>query len=88
MGGEAPAEHIIATIVVLTGTYLLPLVLPFFQRFGRPFLLRSLAFLTLFSGAMILLFTQRSPFDSTHPRRVYILHSENVCFSHLLFGLF
>ena len=78
MGGDAPAEHIIATIVALTGSYLMPLVIPFFHRFGRRFVLRSLTHLALLSSVMILLFTQLNPFDAMHPRRVFVVHNENV----------
>ena len=78
MGGDTQAEHIIATIVALTGSYLMPLVIPFLHRFGRRFVLHSLTHLALLSSVMILLFTQLNPFDATHPRRVFVVHNENV----------
>ncbi|EJC99693.1 uncharacterized protein FOMMEDRAFT_160118 [Fomitiporia mediterranea MF3/22] len=87
MGGTAPAEHIIATIVVLTSSYLLPLILPFFQRFGARFVRRTLLFLTLMTGAMMVVFAFRSPFDSMHPKRVYIIHSENITTNEVSLGI-
>ena len=80
MGDEAPAENIIATSVALTSSYLLPLVLPFFHRFGPRFVMKSAINLTLITGLMMAIFAQINPYDALHPKRLYIIHSENVSF--------
>ncbi|KAL5492913.1 hypothetical protein ACEPAI_4361 [Sanghuangporus weigelae] len=86
-GGDAPADHIIATIVVITSSYLFPLTLPFFQRFGSRFIRRSMLFLCFVTGASMILFSWRSPFDSMHPKRLYVIHSENITTNDVSLGV-
>lgn len=65
-------------MVALISSYTFALVVPFCHRFGKRFLRRSLAFSAVFTGVMMVVFALRSPFDAMHPKRLYILHSENV----------
>lgn len=40
--------------------------------------MKSAINLTVISGIMIAIFSQLNPYDFSHPKRVYIIHSENV----------
>ncbi|THH08417.1 hypothetical protein EW146_g8997 [Bondarzewia mesenterica] len=77
-GREAPAEHIIASLVAITGSYTLPLVLPFSHRYGPRMLLRAVLFLAALTVAVIAIFAGREPFDALHQKRLFVLSSENV----------
>lgn len=81
IGAEAPAEHIIASIVAAMGAYNLPLALPFAHRFGHKVLFRGIALSILITGATIAVFAMRSPFDDMHQKRLFVLHHENVRFT-------
>lgn len=78
MGAEAPAEHIIAIIVAVTGSYILPLTVPFVHRFSSRVLVRGIMLAALTTVAMMTLFSFRSPFDTMHQKRLFVLHMENV----------
>ncbi|OCH96275.1 hypothetical protein OBBRIDRAFT_809204 [Obba rivulosa] len=78
MGEEAPAEHIIASIVAFSGAYAVPLVLPFVHRFGRAVLIRSVVLMTILTAVVMAVFSLRSPFDNMHQKRMYVLHMENT----------
>ena len=75
---DAPAEHIIASMVAIIMSYGFPLTLPFIQRFGRSSVKLTFLVSVATSIAMMVVFAYRDPFDATHPKRLYILHSENV----------
>ena len=78
MGAEAPAENIIATMVVITWAYFAPLVLPFLVRFGRQTVARIFIVMLTMSFVSVAIFSMRNPFDAMHPKRLYVIHSENV----------
>ncbi|KAI0358143.1 hypothetical protein OH77DRAFT_1421438 [Trametes cingulata] len=78
MGEEAPAEHIIATIVAMNGSYILPLTVPLVQRFGRRFLVRAIVVLSMLTGVMMAIFAMRQPFDAMHQKRLFVIHMENI----------
>ena len=78
MGEQAPAEHIIATIVSLTGAFALPLSIPFIHRYSRGVLVRSIVLLTFVTTASVAVFSMRSPFDTMHQKRLFVMHMENV----------
>lgn len=78
MGADAPADHIIASIVAMTGAYSLPLVLPFVHRFPRRTLKRAAILPTFLTAIAIAVFAMREPFDVMHPKRIFVLHMENV----------
>ena len=83
MGADAPSDPIIATIVAFTGSITLPLLLPFIHRFPR---VRNGAIMiaSLVSAVAIAVFMAREPFDHMHPKRLFVLHMENVCFFTIL----
>jgi hypothetical protein len=78
IGADAPADHIVASIVSLTGAQSLPLFLPFAHRFGHRVLSRAVllsAFATVLAMAV---FCTWHPFDEMHQKRLFVLHLENV----------
>ncbi|KAH7910240.1 hypothetical protein BJ138DRAFT_132560 [Hygrophoropsis aurantiaca] len=78
IGGDAPAEHIIATIVAIMASYMFPLAIPFAQRFGQRVFTRTLILSTLSLGLSIAYFYGQSPFDPMHQKRLFVLHKENL----------
>ncbi|KAI0032979.1 hypothetical protein K488DRAFT_48677 [Vararia minispora EC-137] len=78
IGADAPAEHIIATIATVTLAYTFPLVLPFAHRYGAGAMFKAVIGLNMLLYAMTILFAQRSPFDTLHQRRVFVLSIDNV----------
>ena len=78
MGEEAPAEHIIATIVAISGAYALPLAVPFIHRWPRAVLKRAIGLLSILVVLSIAVFSVREPFDAMHQKRVFVVHMENV----------
>ncbi|KAI0820291.1 hypothetical protein BC628DRAFT_1524628 [Trametes gibbosa] len=78
IGEEAPAEHIIATIVAGAGSYILPLTVPFVHRFGRRFLVRAIILMTMVTGLVMAIFSMREPFDAMHQKRLFVIHMENI----------
>ena len=78
MGEEAPAEHIIATIVGVLGPYTVPLAIPFIHRYSRKVLVRSVVFLFGLTVVATAIFAVREPFDAMHQKRLFVIHMENV----------
>ncbi|KAH7098555.1 hypothetical protein BKA62DRAFT_712707 [Auriculariales sp. MPI-PUGE-AT-0066] len=72
MGPDAPAEHIIASIVALFGAYSLPMIFPLARRIGRKAL--GKAIIGLWAVAVLSV----GFLPPQHPRRVFITHMENV----------
>lgn len=81
IGGEAPAEHMIATIVAALGAYNLPLLLPFAHRFGPRVLGRAIVLACVVTVATMAVFSAKEPFDAMHQKRLFVLHHEDVRFS-------
>ncbi|TCD69495.1 hypothetical protein EIP91_007425 [Steccherinum ochraceum] len=77
MGGDAPGDYIIASIVAFTGSITLPLLLPFIHRFPR-ILGRAILLSSILSTVAIAVFCTREPFDKMHPKRLYVMHMENI----------
>ncbi|KAI8985766.1 hypothetical protein BD414DRAFT_462425 [Trametes punicea] len=78
MGKDAPAEHIIATIVAVNGSYILPLTVPFVHRFSHRILVRAVVVLSMITGLAMAIFSMRSPFDPMHQKRLFVIHMENI----------
>ena len=86
MGGDAPADNVIAVIVGVLTAYASVLVLPFVYRFDESagparstgFLSRARLFAGLATVVSVAYFAARSPFDATHQKRVFMIHMENV----------
>ncbi|CAL1714519.1 unnamed protein product [Somion occarium] len=78
MGEQAPGDHIVATIVAITGAYALPLVIPFAHRIPRRVLARAVLFPTMVTAVAMAIFAMREPFDRMHPKRFFVMYMENV----------
>ncbi|KAF7968545.1 hypothetical protein HWV62_30167 [Athelia sp. TMB] len=78
IGVEAPAEHMIATIVAAVGSFNLPLLLPFTHRFGPRTLRRAILVSLVATAATMTVFAMREPFDEMHQKRLYVLHQEDL----------
>ncbi|RDX50882.1 hypothetical protein OH76DRAFT_1555381 [Lentinus brumalis] len=78
IGEEAPAEYIIANIVAINGSYMLPLMVPFMHRFSRRTLVRVVVLLAMATGLAVAVFSVRSPFDPMHQKRLFVIHMENI----------
>ncbi|KZV84957.1 hypothetical protein EXIGLDRAFT_726594 [Exidia glandulosa HHB12029] len=78
IGREAPAEHIIATIVGLFAPYTLSMALPFVRRASSAslkWLVLALYALTVLSASI---FLKKDAFDADHQRRIFVVHMENI----------
>ncbi|KAF7431225.1 hypothetical protein PC9H_006946 [Pleurotus ostreatus] len=78
LGGHVPADNVIATLVSVMGAQLVPLALPFFHRFGRPFLVRATGLFFTVTVVTMAVFAMRKPFDEMHQKRIFVLHLENI----------
>ncbi|EJD41737.1 hypothetical protein AURDEDRAFT_115343 [Auricularia subglabra TFB-10046 SS5] len=78
IGREAPAEHIIASIVGFLGPFSLPMVLPFARRIGQATLRWVVIVLWGLSALSASVFLRKNPFDAEHQRRYFIIHNENI----------
>ncbi|PCH44600.1 hypothetical protein WOLCODRAFT_26882 [Wolfiporia cocos MD-104 SS10] len=78
IGEDAPAEHIIASIVAGAGAYTLPLFVPFVQRFGRRTIARGALLFSVLTAVAMAVFAMRTPFDPMHQKRIFVIHMENV----------
>ncbi|THH28363.1 hypothetical protein EUX98_g5818 [Antrodiella citrinella] len=77
MGAEAPADHIIASIVAFCGAISFPLLLPFIHRFPR-ITTRAILVSSVATAVAMAAFSMREPFDRMHPKRLFVLHMENI----------
>ncbi|GAA5994045.1 hypothetical protein JCM5350_000059 [Sporobolomyces pararoseus] len=80
LGADAPVDFIIATLTSAVGFLIIPMFLPFIHRFGASFTARLLVLLTLTTVLSLSFFTRSSwsPYDSQHPKRIFVLHMENT----------
>ncbi|PPQ63101.1 hypothetical protein CVT24_005812 [Panaeolus cyanescens] len=78
IGSDAPADHIVATLVSVLGAQTVPLVLPFAHRFGHKALKKGVILMTIATTAAIAVYSMRLPFDQMHQKRLFVLHMENV----------
>ncbi|KAG0704555.1 hypothetical protein DFH29DRAFT_910837 [Suillus ampliporus] len=78
IGSEAPAEHIIASIAAVMGSYTLNLTTPFAHRFGLPALRKAVIILLLGVGVIMAVFARKEVFDKNHQKRLFVLHKEDL----------
>jgi hypothetical protein len=65
-------------MVAFLGAYAFPNVVAFVHRFSRRVLVRSVLALSVLSGVVMFVFTQREVFDEMHQKRLFFIHMENV----------
>jgi len=89
IGADAPADVIVASLVVGIGYLSVPMVLPFCHRFGPKAASRLAIGLTFVSAFTLGWFTRPSApiYDHAHPQRLLLLHLENVTVSPPVFDL-
>ncbi|KAF5316325.1 hypothetical protein D9619_006761 [Psilocybe cf. subviscida] len=78
IGGEAPADNIVASIIASLGGLSYPLALPLMHRFGRRTLFKGIVVLSMVMAILVGYFAAMEPFDKMHQKRLFILHSENI----------
>ena len=80
MGADAPADHVIATIVAALGAAAVPMVLPLGHQFSRRRVTRVVLGLWLASNVLVALGTLPywNGYDRMHPKRIYALCTTNV----------
>lgn len=79
MGGQAPADNIVATIISILGAQALPLTLPFSHRFGHRALSKGVLVMSVVMVVLIGIYSAKEPFDDMHQKRLFVIHLENVC---------
>ncbi|KAI9572020.1 hypothetical protein HD554DRAFT_2016273 [Boletus coccyginus] len=78
IGGDAPSEFIIASIVTVIGAFMVSFGVPFAHRFGSATLRRTLVFAMLALGVIVAFFYNQAPFDEKHQKRLFVIHMEDV----------
>jgi len=78
VGSEAPSEFIIASLVAVLGCYTFGLTTPFAHRFGPSALRKAVVVLLLGVGVAMAVFARKDVFDSSHQKRLFVLHKEDV----------
>ncbi|KAI0262359.1 hypothetical protein BC834DRAFT_925273 [Gloeopeniophorella convolvens] len=78
IGADAPAEHIIASLVAVTTSLAVPLITPFFLRFSPRVRMNGVLLLNVAAVIAVAAFFFRSPFDARHQRRLFVLSSDNI----------
>ncbi|KAG9308049.1 hypothetical protein JVU11DRAFT_12616 [Chiua virens] len=78
IGGDAPSEFIIASIVTVLGAFMVSFGVPFAHRFGPAALRRALIFAILALGVVIAFFYNQAPFDRQHQKRLFVIHMEDL----------
>jgi Zn-dependent M28 family amino/carboxypeptidase len=78
VGADAPADHIIASIVTVVLSLTGLLVTPFVHRFSRSVRVNAITVLIITTFAAAAVFALRSPFDEQHQRRLFVLSSDNI----------
>ncbi|EIN06322.1 hypothetical protein PUNSTDRAFT_106562 [Punctularia strigosozonata HHB-11173 SS5] len=87
-GRDAPADHVVASIVAVVGSYTFPLFPAFVQRFAtvqherigaRASSLKNALIVTLsLTVVAMALFVTRQPFDEMHQKRLFVIHMQNT----------
>ncbi|KAG6381856.1 hypothetical protein JVT61DRAFT_470 [Boletus reticuloceps] len=78
IGGDAPSEFIIASMVTILGAFTISFVVPFAHRFGPATLRRALVLAILALGVAMAFFYNQVPFDRKHQKRLFVIHMEDL----------
>lgn len=81
---KAPAEFIIATMTAFIGFYTFPLAVPLAHRFGRKVTVIAVLLFSALSMVSTCMMVMQAPFDAMHPKRLFVVQSENVIVSHTM----
>jgi len=79
-GEISPADNIIATIVSALLFFSLPAIIPLSHRFGSAGLKKAIGIMAALSLLMIAIYSspRMQPFDSMHPKRLFVHQVENI----------
>ncbi|KAG8221188.1 hypothetical protein J3R82DRAFT_2753 [Butyriboletus roseoflavus] len=78
IGGDAPSEFIIASIVAVIGAFTILFSVPFAHRFGPATLRHALVLAILALGVVMAFFYNQTPFDEKHQKRLFVIHMEDL----------
>ncbi|KAF8141333.1 hypothetical protein EV363DRAFT_1391803 [Boletus edulis] len=78
IGGDAPSEFIIASMVTVLGAFTISFVVPFAHRFGPARLRHALVLAILALGVAMAFFYNQAPFDRKHQKRLFVIHMEDL----------
>lgn len=78
MGGDAPAEFIIASMVTVIGALCISFVPALAHRFGPQILRRTVILTFLGLGVAMAFFYAQDTFDRMHQKRLFVVHKEDV----------
>jgi hypothetical protein len=78
IGADAPAEHVVASLVAILGAYAMPLLPVLAVRYGRRSAARGAMLCLLVTAAVAGIYAAKEPFDTLHQRRLFVLHMHNV----------
>jgi len=78
MGRDAPADHVIGSLVAALTVLNTLWVMPLAHRYGPRWTRRVHLFFLTATVVMVAVFARRAPFDATHPRRLLLHHVENI----------
>lgn len=89
IGDEAPVDFIIASLVCGVGFLSIPMILPFSHRYGKIFTSRMIIVLVFFTAGTTGWFTRPrwNVYDVDHPKRLLVLHLENITTTPSVFDL-
>lgn len=77
-GEDAPADHIIATIVGMMTILSVPVLLPLSHRYGAGARRAALRVLLALSVVSIAIFAMLKPFNALHPQRLFVHLTQNL----------
>ncbi|EKM81542.1 hypothetical protein AGABI1DRAFT_69822 [Agaricus bisporus var. burnettii JB137-S8] len=78
IGAQAPADHIVASIVSILGSQIIPALLPFIHRFERRKIWNGIVLSSIATAIVMAVFSMRRPFDEMHQKRLFVIHAENI----------
>lgn len=78
MGGDAPAEFIIASMVTVIGALCISFVPALAHRFGPQILRRTVILTFLGLGVAMAFFYTQDTFDRMHQKRLFVVHKEDL----------
>lgn len=78
MGGDAPAEFIIALIIAIVGAFCVSYAPALAHRFGPQVLRRAIVLTLLGLGVAMAFFYAQDTFDRMHQKRLFVVHKEDV----------
>lgn len=86
-GEDAPADHIVATIVGGMTVLSAPVLIPLSHRFGAQARKQAIQLLAALTAVTIGIFAVLKPFDQLHPQRLFVHQTQNFTSGEWLMNL-